>query len=71
MFIGNGTAEHPNAGLLIGNGYSYSAATPSDRAACNGGTGGLLAGNGGNGFDGGNGGNAGLFGNGGNGGDAT
>src|SRR2546423_316365 len=25
-FIGNGTADHPNGGLLIGNGYSYSAA---------------------------------------------
>ena len=26
MFIGNGTADNPNGGLLIGNGYNYSAA---------------------------------------------
>ena len=27
IFIGNGTAAHPNAGLLIGNGYSWTAQT--------------------------------------------
>src|SRR5215475_5231299 len=76
IFIGNGTAEHPNAGLLIGNGYQG-----ADGQA--GGRGGLLIGNGGaggagvagvNGGNGGNGGAAGLFGNGGKGGqgaDAT
>ena len=60
-FIGNGTAEHPNGGLLIGNGYSYSAADAQcASASCNGGRGGLLMGNGGNGYNAGNGGSAGL-----------
>ncbi|EHB54174.1 hypothetical protein MycrhDRAFT_4637, partial [Mycolicibacterium rhodesiae JS60] len=72
MFIGNGTAENPNGGLLIGNGYSYSAADAAMCAAgCTGGRSGLLMGNGGNGYNGGNGGSAGLYGNGGNGGDGT
>ena len=35
---GDGTAEHPNAGLFFGNGFSYDAITCAD--TCNGGTGG-------------------------------
>ena len=70
FFISNGTAERPDAGLLIGDGYSYSSFDDALCAnGCNGGRGGLLFGNGGNGWNGGNGGNAGFFGgNGGNGG---
>jgi hypothetical protein len=53
--------------MLIGNGYSWTAATcPS--GGCAGGNGGLV-GNGGDGYGSGNGGSAGLFGRGGNGGD--
>ncbi len=68
FFIGDGTAENPDAGILFGNGYSfteYGGACPS--GACDGGNAGLI-GNGGNGFNGGNGGAAGWFGNGGAGG---
>ncbi|HEX7824261.1 MAG TPA: hypothetical protein VF477_05130, partial [Mycobacterium sp.] len=70
IFIGNGTAENPNAGLLIGNGFNGAAGQ-------DGGRGGLLFGSGGdggagvagvNGGRGGNGGNGGLIGNGGAGG---
>jgi len=70
VFISNGTAAHPNAALLIGNGWN---ATDGE----NGGAGGLLFGGGGRGGDGvagvnggaaGNGGHAGLIGNGGAGG---
>jgi hypothetical protein len=68
IFIGDGTATNPNAGLLIGNGYSWTAETCNQGAACNGGQAGLLFGNGGNGWSGGNGGSAGLFGAGGAGG---
>lgn len=68
IFISNGTAERPNAGLLIGNGYSWTAGTCAQGAVCNGGQSGLLFGNGGNGFAGGRGGSAGLFGDGGAGG---
>lgn len=53
LFIGNGTQASPNAGLLIGNGYSYSAVDNTYCAtatSCNGGNGGLLVGNGGNGW---------------------
>src|SRR5262249_3134906 len=76
VFISDGTAAHPNAGLLIGNGWD---ATDGQ----NGGRGGMLFGRGGdggagvagiNGGAGGNGGRAGLFGDGGVGGkgaDAT
>jgi len=70
VFISDGTAEHPDAGLLIGNGWSAPAGS-----GLNGGRGGLLIGNGGDGGSGapgqagGNGGDGGLlFGNGGNGG---
>lgn len=69
IFFSNGTAAHPNAGLLGGDGYSWTAQTCSQ--TCKGGQAGLLFGNGGNGFGGGNGGSAGLFGNGGNGGAAV
>jgi hypothetical protein len=68
MFVGNGTADHPDAGLLAGNGFSYTADS-CPTGSCNGGNGGVL-GNGGAGYNGGNGGNAGWFGNGGAGGDA-
>jgi Tuberculosis necrotizing toxin len=69
IFISNGTPGHPNAGLLIGDGFSFDASTCTGSAtACNGGRAGLLLGNGGNGWNGGNGGTAGLIGDGGNGG---
>jgi hypothetical protein len=70
VFIGNGTADNPNAGLLIGNGFD-------GLAGQNGGNAGLLFGSGGAGGvgtagvdngNGGTGGSAGLFGNGGAGG---
>lgn len=67
-FIGNGTADHPDAGILIGNGFSYSAGTCVGETVCDGGDGGIL-GDGGDGFNGGNGGHAGWFGTGGAGGD--
>ncbi len=67
FFVGNGTANHPDAGLLLGNGFSYSASTCTAGTACNGGRAGLL-GNGGDGFNGGDGGSAVLAGNGGAGG---
>ena len=71
VFVGNGTADNPHAGILLGNGYSY---TTYDGActtgACDGGNGGLI-GNGGDGFAGGNGGAARWFGSGGKGGAAT
>jgi hypothetical protein len=70
VFIGDGTADNPNAGLLIGNGFDG-----LDGTGQNGGSGGLLLGNGGDGGSGGvlgqaggDGGAAGLFGNGGAGG---
>ena len=57
VFVGNGTKDNPNAGLLLGNGYSYSAPDcPS--GACNGGNAGLLWGDGGSGVNGGRGGAA-------------
>ena len=65
FFAGNGTADNPNGGILIGNGYSWTVDTCA--GTCDGGRGGLV-GSGGNGFGGGNGGSAGWFGNGGNGG---
>ena len=71
VFVGNGTAENPNAGMLAGNGYSYAAYIGAcTTGACNGGVGGLI-GNGGDGFAGGDGGVAGLLGAGGAGGAAT
>ena len=76
IFIGNGTAENPNAGLLIGDGFTFTAddvGGPNCTAGspCNGGNAGLLFGNGGGGYDGGSGGNAYLYGKGGNGGNAV
>ncbi|MGI9163990.1 MAG: beta strand repeat-containing protein, partial [Mycobacterium sp.] len=69
-FIGDGTADNPNAGILAGNGYSYTQYGGScTSGACDGGSAGLLWGTAGNGFNGGNGGAAGLFGTGGAGGD--
>ncbi|NBP85684.1 MAG: hypothetical protein EBU54_11070, partial [Mycobacteriaceae bacterium] len=68
IFIGDGTADNPNGGILIGNGYTYTAyAGACTSGACNGGNSGII-GTPGNGFNGGNGGNAGWFANGGNGG---
>lgn len=71
FFIGDGTATNPNAGLLVGNGFSYDVSTCTGTAVCDGGRGGFLVGNGGNGWNGGSGGSAGLFGNGGDGGPGT
>jgi len=68
-FFGNGTADNPNAGILVGNGYSWTPSTCS-RGGCDGGKAGLL-GNGGNGYNGGDGGSAGWFGNGGDGGSSV
>lgn len=68
IFIGDGTATNPNAGLLIGNGYSWTAQTCTQGIACSGGQAGLLWGSGGDGYNGGRGGSAGLIGNGGAGG---
>ncbi|MBU3706866.1 MAG: hypothetical protein FGM50_09335, partial [Mycobacterium sp.] len=70
IFLGNGTAANPNAGILVGNGYTYTGyAGACTSGSCPGGNGGLI-GNGGNGYNGGNGGAAGWFGTGGNGGAA-
>jgi len=62
VFVHNGTAADPNAGLWFGNGYSYAdgGGCPTG-AVCNGGNGGSLAGSGGDGYNSGNGGRAGLF----------
>ncbi len=68
IFVSDGTAAHPDAGLLVGNGYSWTAQTCNQGAACAGGRAGLLWGDGGNGYNGGNGGSAFLIGNGGAGG---
>ncbi len=68
VFVGDGTATHPDAGILIGDGYSWTAETCTQGGSCTGGRSGLLLGNGGNGFGGGDGGSAGLAGNGGDGG---
>lgn len=66
VFVGNGTAANPNAGILLGNGFSYDATT-CPTGTCDGGQAGLV-GNGGAGYNGGDGGSAGWFGYGGNGG---
>ena len=67
LLIGDGTASHPDGGILFGNGYSWTAETCNAGLACVGGRGGFI-GNGGGGFNGGDGGAAGWFGNGGAGG---
>ena len=69
IFVSNGTAAHPNAGLLLGNGFSFDPTT-CPTGSCNGGIAGIL-GNGGDAYNGGNGGAARWFGNGGAGGDGT
>ena len=61
LFISNGTATHPDAGLLAGNGFSFDAQSCTGTGSCTGGRGGLLIGSGGNGFNGGAGGDAGVF----------
>jgi hypothetical protein len=58
IFIGNGTADNVNGGILLGNGYSWDSASCTSGTACNGGNGGLI-GSGGNGYNGGSGGSAG------------
>ena len=68
IFIGDGTADDPNGGIIFGNGYSWTAQSCPNRS-CNGGNSGLI-GDGGDGYNGGNGGSAGVFGNGGDGGAA-
>ena len=71
VFVGNGTADNPNAGILLGNGYTYREyGGACTTGACDGGAGGVI-GNGGGGFAGGDGGAAGWFGSGGAGGAAT
>lgn len=68
FFVGNGTAENPNAGILFGNGYDWTAyGGVCASGPCTGGKGGLF-GNGGSGYNGGDGGAAGWFGDGGAGG---
>ncbi len=65
IFVGNGTEDHPNAGILLGNGYTWTKyGGVCTRGSCVGGQGGLI-GNGGGGYAGGDGGAAGWFGNGG------
>ncbi|WP_371744001.1 TNT domain-containing protein [Mycobacterium sp. DL592] len=66
--MSNGTLSHPDAGLLIGNGFSFDGITCAANTKCDGGRAGLLFGNGGAGYNGGIGGSAGLIGNGGAGG---
>ncbi len=66
LFVGNGTAARPDAGILLGNGYSWTAAT-CPQGGCDGGKAGLI-GNGGNGYGGGVGGSARWLGHGGDGG---
>jgi hypothetical protein len=69
IFFGNGTAASPNGGIIVGNGYSWTADTCNQGTACTGGSGGIF-GSGGSGYNGGNGGSAGWFGKGGSGGAA-
>lgn len=82
--FGNGTADHPDGGIIWGNGFSWVASTCTGTTACNGGSAGWFGtgGEGGAGVDGGvgtqgpraggNGGRGGLFfGNGGAGGDGA
>lgn len=65
--FGNGTAEHPDGGIFVGRGYSWTADSCTGSAPCAGGNGGIVGG-GGDGYNGGSGGSAGWFGNGGDGG---
>lgn len=71
FFFSDGTAGHPNAGLIGGNGYSWTDETCTDASSCTSGRAGLIYGNGGNGYAGGAGGSTGWFGNGGDGGDGV
>ena len=66
IFFGDGTASNPNGGILIGNGYSWTAQS-CPTGSCTGGNGGLL-GSGGTGYNGGDGGSASWIGRGGDGG---
>lgn len=70
IFLSDGSLSHPDAGILVGNGFSFDGTTCATGASCNGGRAGLLFGNGGNGWNSGDGGSAGLIGNGGRGGNA-
>ena len=58
----DGTAENPNAGILVGNGFSFDESTCPVDETCHGGNAGALRGSGGKGHHGGNGGSAGWFG---------
>lgn len=71
FLVSDGTLSHPNAGLLVGDGFSFDVITCAVDIRCHGGRAGLLYGDGGNGFNGGAGGKAGMLGNGGNGGPGT
>lgn len=42
IFFGNGTADNPNGGLLIGDGYSWTAESCTGVQACTGGNAGLI-----------------------------
>jgi hypothetical protein len=49
VFVGNGTADNPNAGILLGNGYTWTGyGGVCTSGSCDGGNGGLI-GNGGGG----------------------
>ena len=55
IFIGSGTADNPNAGILLGDGYTYTSYEGAClNGACHGGNSGMI-GNGGDGFAGGDG----------------
>ena len=62
QLFADGTAAHPNAGLLTGNGFTFTAENCVGARACAGGNGGALLGNGGHGANGGDGGDAGWYG---------
>jgi hypothetical protein len=68
LFFGDGTALHPNAGRIVGDGYSYGSVAGDCATTCKGGDSGLF-GRPGRGYNGGEGGAAGLFGPGAEGGD--
>ena len=59
--FGDGTAEHPDARSLFGNGFTWDATSCTGTTACTGGNAGSLGGNGGGGFNGGDGGSAGSL----------
>lgn len=62
QLFADGTAAHPNAGYLTGDGFSFTARTCPGATPCRGGDAGALTGNGGNGFNSGQGGRPGWYG---------